>query len=335
MSDTYDAILILSFGGPERRDDVIPFLESVVEGKDVSRERLLAVAEHYALFDGVSPLNGQLRALIASLIDRLNAAGPSLPVYWGNRHWHPLLVDTLRAMAADGVRRALALVTSPFGSHAGCRQYLDAIEQARSEIGDVAPAVNKLRLFYNHPEFVEAVVERAREALDDLAEGERASAKLVFTAHSLPTAMARASAYEAQLVESCRLVAERLGRESWELCYQSGSGSPGQPWLEPEVGSRIVAWHAAGDVENLVLVPIGFLLENMELVHDLDVEIGRLCETLGVKMVRAAAVGNHPRLVEMIRLLVEERLDPAKPRLALGSRGPSPDACPADCCPRK
>ncbi|MBN1590164.1 MAG: ferrochelatase [Pirellulales bacterium] len=330
VTNSYDALLIVSFGGPERADDVVAFLEDVVRGKNVPRERILEVAEHYYLFGGESPINAQLRALLASLIDRLNAAGPPLPVYWGNRHWHPRLVDTLHEMADDGIGRALAFVTSAYGSHAGCREYLEAIERARAEVGPNAPQVDKLRLFYNHPAFVEAVADRAAEALARLSVPGVGGAKLVFTAHSLPLAMARQSAYEAQLAEACRLVAERLGRDEWCLCYQSRSGPPTQAWLEPDLGAQIVAWHEAGQTGPLVLVPIGFLLENMELVYDLDVEIGGLCEQLGVEMVRAAAVGNHPRLAEMIRLLVEERLDPTKPRLALGEQGPSHDTCPAD-----
>ncbi len=334
VADPYDALLIVSYGGPERRDDVVAFLENVVRGKNVPRERILEVAEHYYLFGGQSPTGPQLRALLASLIDRLNTSGPSLPVFWGNRHWHPLLADTLREMAEQGIGRALAFVTSAFGSYAGCREYLEAIEQAKSEIGPGAPQVDKLRLFYNHPAFVEAVADRAAHGLARLSEPEAAAARLVFTAHSLPVAMARASAYEDQLAEASRLVAERLGRNRWDLCFQSRSGPPAQPWLEPDVGDQIVAWHKAGQVDALVLVPIGFLLENMELAYDLDVEIAGLCEQLGVKMVRAAAVGNHARLVEMIQLLVEERLDRSKPRLALGTHGPSHDVCPPDCCPR-
>lgn len=334
MTDSYDALLVVSFGGPERPEDVVPFLENVTRGKNVPRERILEVADHYALFDGVSPSGAQLRALLTSLVGQLNAHGPDLTVYWGNRHWHPLLIDTLRDMADDGVRRALAFVTSPFGSYAGCRQYLEAIEQARSEIGPNAPEVHKLRLFYNHPLFIEAVADRAAEALARLAKPERDAARLVFTAHSLPVAMARASAYEAQLAEACRLVAERLGRGKWHLCYQSRSGPPSQPWLGPELGQQIVAWHQGGELQSLVLAPIGFLLENMELVYDLDVEIGALCKRLGATMVRAGAVGNHPGLVEMIRLLADERIDPTRPRLALGTHGPSHDVCPENCCPR-
>ncbi|HLA85122.1 MAG TPA: ferrochelatase [Thermoguttaceae bacterium] len=336
MAESYDALLIVSFGGPERAADVVPFLENVVRGKNVSRERILAVAEHYERFGGTSPLGGQVRALLASLVHELNAHGPSLPVYWGNLHWHPLLADTLRDMADDGIRRALAFVTSAFGSHAGCRVYLDAIERARGEIGDKAPRVDKIRLFYNHPNFVEAVADRAAEAFGTLDEVDRDAARLVFTSHSLPVGMARTSDYEEQLAEACRLIAKRLGRGEWRLCYQSRSGPPSQAWLEPDLGKQIIAWHEAGEVrdEALVLVPIGFLLENMELVYDLDIEIAGLCDERGIKMARAAAAGNHPRVVEMIRLLVEERVDSSKPRLAIGDHGPSHDVCPPGCCPR-
>ena len=332
MVQSYDALLIVSFGGPESPDDVLPFLENVVRGKNVPHERLVQVAEHYTRFDGVSPLNGSVRSLIGSLVARLNEVGPSLPVYWANRHWYPMLAETLEDMAEDGIGRVLAWVASPFASYAGCRSYLEAIEQARLEVGSTAPSVDKLRLFYNHPGFIEATADRATEAFEQLDPTDRLRARLVFTAHSLPVAMAESCAYREQLAEACRLVAERLECETWHLCYQSRSGPPTQPWLEPALDSQITAWHAAGQTEPMVLVPIGFVLENMELAYDLDVEIAELCERLKIDMVRAEAVGNHPQLVEMIRLLVEERLDPSMPRLALGEDGPSPDTCPADCC---
>ncbi|MCX7425686.1 MAG: ferrochelatase [Planctomycetia bacterium] len=332
MCRIYDALLVVSFGGPEKPDDVAPFLENVVRGKNVPRRRLLEVAEHYELFGGESPINAQIRALLAAVVDEFDAHGPRLPVYWGNRNWHPMLADTLGQMADDGIRRALAFVTSAFGSYPGCRQYREDIERARREVGDAAPEVDKLRLFYNHPGFIEAMADRVAAAAALIPEPRRALARIVFTAHSLPLAMARRCRHEAQLREACRLVAEWVGGLDWRLAYQSRSGRPTEPWLEPDVGDTLVKLHATGAVSDVLIVPIGFLVETMETVFDLDIEIGSLCDHLGINMVRAATPGAHPRLARMIRELVEERLDANAPRLALGEDGPWPDVCPEDCC---
>ncbi len=353
-SAPYDALLLISFGGPEGPDDVLPFLENVVRGKDVPGERLLEVARHYELFDGMSPINAQNRVLLTALVEELNAHGPRLPVYWGNRNWHPLLVDAVRQMAEDGVRHALALVTSTFGSYPGCRQYLEDIEHARQEVGPEAPHIQKLRLFYNHPGFIESTAERVAAALAEIPAERRGAARLIFTAHSIPIAMAQNSPYEHQLHEACRLVTEHVkscaaspdelpspacgrgaggkGMRAWDLVFQSRSGPPSQPWLEPAIRDRIRQLHAVGGVDDVVVVPIGFLAENMEVIYDLDVEVREFCEELGINMVRAAVVGSHPRFVRMIRELVLERFDPSVPHLALGNDGPWPDLCPADCC---
>lgn len=323
----YDALLLLSFGGPEGPDDVLPFLENVVRGKNVPQERLVEVARHYEPFGGVSPINAQNRALLVALVGELNTHGPNLPVYWANRHWHPLLPDVLQQMAEDGIRNALAFVTSAFGSYPGCREYMEAIQRARQEVGPEAPQVEKLRLFYNHPGFIEAMADRVWDALEECK-----SARLIFTAHSIPAAMAASSPYESQLREACRLVAERLGRTDWDLAYQNRSGPPSQPWLGPDIRDHLRALAAAGEVRDLVIAPIGFLCEHMEIVYDLDIEAAELCEELGLNMVRSGVVGCHPRFVRMIRELVQERLDENAPRLALRPDGPWPDHCPDDCC---
>jgi len=332
MTAPYDALLVVSFGGPEKPEDVLPFLENVLRGKSVPRERMLEVAEHYDLFGGVSPLNAQNRALIVALVAELNAQGPPLPVYWGNRNWHPLLTDTVRQMIEDGVRRALAFVTSAFGSYSGCRQYREDIERARQEVGAEAPSIDKLRLFFNHPGFVEPMAERVAAALEEVPAERHDAAQLLFTAHSIPRAMADRSPYEAQLREACRLVAERVGRSTWQLVYQSRSGPPSQPWLGPDVKDFLREQAGAGSLQDVVVAPIGFLSEHMEVIYDLDLEVGDLCEELGINLVRAGVVGNHPRFVSMIRELVLERFDPQTPRLALGTLGPSPDLCPPECC---
>jgi len=339
-SSRYDALLVLSFGGPEGMEDVLPFLENVARGKKIPRERLEEVAKHYELFDGVSPINSEIRSLLTALVGELNTHGLQLPVYWGNRNWHPMLTDTVQQMADDGVQHALAFVTSAFGSYSGCRQYLEDIEQARQAVGPEAPRIDKLRLFYNHPGFIESVADRTAAALAEIPGERRGNTRLIFTAHSIPTVMAERSPYERQLREACRLVTElvagderREGSEkNWSLVFQSRSGPPAQPWLGPDICEHIRQLHGAENISDVVIVPLGFLVEHMEVVYDLDVEVGNLCDELGINMVRAEVVGAHPRLVRMICELVEERLDCAVPRLSLGSDGPWPDECPADCC---
>ncbi len=301
-----DAILLLSFGGPDKADEVMPFLENVLRGRNVPRERMLEVAGHYYHFGGRSPINDQNRALLAALRQILAVEGPDLPVYWGNRNWHPLLADTLRQMTADGVTRVFAFVTSAFSSYSGCRQYLEDIARAREAIGAAAPEVLKLRVFYNHPAFIETMAERVAAALEQVPEERRASASLAFSAHSIPLAMAETSNYVQQIEEACRLVAERVGRPSYRLVYQSRSGSPGQPWLGPDVLEYLRELAAAGGGD-VVLAPIGFISDHMEVVYDLDTEARQLCDSLGLHMVRAATVGADPRFASMIRELVLER----------------------------
>jgi protoporphyrin/coproporphyrin ferrochelatase len=325
----YDAILILSFGGPEKPDEVMPFLENVLRGRNVPQERMLEVAEHYYHFGGKSPINEQNRELIAGLQQELDSHGPQLPIYWGNRNWHPYLTDTLRQMQTDGVRHALAFVTSVFSSYSGCRQYLEDIDRARAEIGEGAPQIDKLRSFYNHPLFIEAETDRVRAAFDRIPTDRRPAAQLLFTAHSVPLAMAESSDYRAQLNESCGLVARNLGFETWRLVYQSRSGAPGQPWLEPDIGDVLREMQPGADV---IVVPIGFISDHMEVLFDLDTEAREISGERGLHMVRAATVGVHPAFLAMIRELIRERMGLC-PARAIGKCGPNHDACPADCCP--
>jgi len=329
----YDAILVTSFGGPEQPADVIPFLENVLRGKNVPRERMLEVAEHYYHFGGKSPINEQNRKLISALQSELAAHGLHLPVYWGNRNWHPMLPETLRRMKSDGVRNALAFVTSAYSSYSGCRQYLEDIARAQEAVGEGAPLVNKIRVFYNHPGFIEASADCLQEALKQIPEARRPASHLIFTAHSIPLAMAASSRYQEQLGETARLVAETVGRNNWRLVFQSRSGPPSQPWLEPDLLDclREVALQQHGN--DVAVAPIGFVSDHLEILFDLDTQARELCRELGLNMVRAATVGTHPRFVRMIRELVVERLDETAPKLALGKFGPGPDLCAPDCCP--
>ena len=333
MTNDYDAVLVLSFGGPERRDEVMPFLERVLRGRRVPRARMLEVAGHYYALGGASPANAQSRALVGALREELDRNGPHLPVYWGNRNWQPFLADTLQQMADAGIRRALAWVTSAYSSYSGCRQYLEDIERARAEVGDDAPRVDKLRACYNHPGFIEATVDRINEGLDAAPGDHRATAKVLFTAHSIPQAMASGCSYEAQLNEACQLVAERLGPNPWQLVYQSRSGAPGQPWLEPDIADFVRTVDRQEVADGLVVVPIGFLSDHMEVLYDLDTEVRQICDQRKIPMLRVKTVGTHPRMVTMIRQLIAERMSDSPQRLALGRDGPSHDVCPADCCP--
>jgi ferrochelatase len=332
MGGSYDAVLIVSFGGPEGRDEVLPFLENVLRGRNVPRERMLEVAEHYYHFGGVSPLNAQNRRLVDALGRELDEHGVGLPIYWGNRNWRPLLPDVLAQMSRDGVRRALAFFTSAYSSYSGCRQYRENIAAAQAAVGPAAPAVDKLRVFYNHPGFIEPMVENVRQRLSELRCGDPQTTPVLFTAHSIPAAMAATSSYVAQLQEASRLVAEGAGAQRWELVYQSRSGPPHQPWLGPDICDRIEELHREERVGELVVVPIGFISDHLEVLYDLDVEARGLCDRLGVVMHRAATVGDHPRFIRMIRELIEERISGAAERPALGRLGPSHDVCPADCC---
>lgn len=345
----YDALLVVSFGGPEGMDDVMPFLENVLRGRNVPRERMLGVAKHYELFGGVSPINGQNRKLIVALQLELETNGPRLPVYFGNRNWHPLLADALSKMRDDGVQNALAFVTSAYSSYSSCRQYLEDIERARATVGQSAPRVEKLRAFYNHPGFIAANVANVRAALEEIPEERRAKTRIVFTAHSIPETMAQNCDYAAQLHEASRLVIEGLSGmagsagnlpaspieglaiENWQLVFQSRSGSPSQPWLGPDVCDHLRTLPAP-NTKDVVIAPIGFVSDHMEIVYDLDTEAAALCRELGVNMVRARTAGTHPAFVAMIRELIMERIDPTTPRRFLGSHGPRHDACRPDCC---
>jgi protoporphyrin/coproporphyrin ferrochelatase len=343
----YDAILVVSFGGPESRGEVIPFLENVLRGRNIPRERLLTVAEHYYHFEGKSPINDQVRELIAALQAELERNGPKLPIYWGNRNWHPLLPETLLKMKQDGIQRAVAFVTSAYSSYSGCRQYREDIARAQSEVGPGAPEVDKLRAFFNHPAYIEATVERLGDALQTIPSDARENVQIIYTAHSIPISMANTSDYVRQLEEVRSLVSSALGHQidfhrnnahrndahkNDALVYQSRSGAPGQPWLEPDILDYLRRVKAENLASAVVLAPIGFISDHMEVLYDLDIEARQLCDGLGLPMARAKTVGVHPKFVGMIRELILERMNPGLERRAVGSLDPRPDVCLEDCC---
>ena len=293
--NSFDALLVVSFGGPEKHEDVLPFLENVLRGKNVPRERMLEVAEHYYHFDGRSPINDQNKQLIAALESNCRRQGIAIPVYWGNRNWHPLLADTMKQMQAEGVRRAAALVTSAFGSYSGCRQYREDIARAQQTAGAQGMVIEKLQNFCERPEFIEAMADRVRAAMAELQGAEQ----LIFTAHSIPVSMADASPYLRQLKEASARVAAACGISNWTLVYQSRSGPPTQPWLAPDICDYLREQHAAG-VRSVIICPIGFISDHMEVLYDLDTEARALCDQLGMEMVRAGTAGAHPKLISMI-----------------------------------
>ena len=320
MSTQYDALLILSFGGPEGPDDVMPFLDNVLRGRNVPEARKLEVAEHYLEFGGVSPIN----AINREFADRLRAE-IDLPVYLGNRNWHPLLPDTLREMRDAGVKRALTFVTSAFSCWSGCKQYKGDIIRAREEV-EGAPELDKIRLFFNHPRFIAANSANLCESFSQLP-GDNADVPLLFTAHSIPNRMADTCEYVAQLTETCRLLAESAGNRNWELVYQSRSGPPHQPWLEPDICDRLEEIEA----EAVLVHPVGFLCDHLEVLYDLDHEAAEVCAERGIRMLRVPTPGCHPEMISMVKELIEERTQGAKPA-AIGNLPPWPDGCPEGCC---
>jgi ferrochelatase len=359
----YDAFLLLSFGGPEGPDDVLPFLENVTRGRGVPPERLAEVAGHYNAYGGVSPINAQCRDLLGAVGAAFAAGRIDLPLYWGNRNWHPFIEDTVRQLKADGVERAIVFATSAYSSYSACRQYLDDIDRAVAAVGLGAPRIDKIRPYFNHPGFIEPFAASVEAALAGLPAAAQTGARLIFTAHSVPVGMAAASGsrsagtavpgavggrYAAELREASRLISQRVrgGSLPFDLVFQSRSGPPSVPWLEPDVNDHLTrlakgtlsdgALLPNGAPSAVVVVPVGFVSDHMEVVHDLDVEAAATAAALGLPFARAKAPGPTPRFAEMVRELVAERLSGAEPRalgsLGLGAFTTGADSCPADCC---
>ncbi|KPM54977.1 ferrochelatase [Frankia sp. CcI49] len=332
-----DALLLVSFGGPEGPDDVMPFLRNVTRGRAVPELRLAEVAAHYDHFDGRSPINDQNRALLAALRERL----APLPVYWGNRNWAPYLADAVARMRADGVRRAACFVTAAFASYSGCRQYREDLAEALRQVGPGAPDLVKLRLFFDHPGFVEPMVDHCVRAVGSLPAEVRDGARLVFTAHALPLEQAVVSgpdggAYERQLRATAEVIAARVGARlgrshPWQLAFCSRSGPPGAPWLEPDINDALAVLAEDGE-QAAVIVPVGFVSDHMEVVYDLDVEAVRTAGEHGIAVARAGTVGTDPRFVDMVADLLAERRHPDWDRPALSEEGPAHDVCPLHCC---
>ncbi len=332
-SNKYDALIVVSFGGPEGPDDVLPFLENVLRGKNVPHERMLEVAEHYSHFDGVSPINAQNRELIECIRADFTENDLNLPVYFGNRNWNPLLPDTLQQMKNDGVQRALAFFTSIYSCYSGCRQYRENIADAQAHVGEAAPEIHKLRMGFNHPSYIEASADRVLDSLRSLPDDRADSTRVIFTAHSIPMSMADHCDYEKQLRESCRLIMQRIGNQQWDLVFQSRSGPPSQPWLEPDVCDFLEAEFSTEDARgsDVVIMPVGFVSDHMEVMFDLDTEAKEVCDKLGVNMLRAGSLGTHPKFISMIRELVIER-STGSSKLAIGDLPAWHDVCPSDCC---
>jgi protoporphyrin/coproporphyrin ferrochelatase len=348
----YDALLLVSFGGPEKPEDVLPFLENVTRGRGIPRERLEEVGEHYHLFGGRSPINDQNRQFIAAVEEDLRTGGIDVPVYWGNRNWDPFLEDTLRQMRRDGVRRAAALLTSAYSSYSGCRQYrenlADAVAAVEGDGGGPAPRLDRLRHYFNHPGFVEPMVDATLTALADLADPVRREAHILFVTHSIPESMADTAgpdggSYVAQHRAVAEEITERIRQETGhryvsELVFCSRSGPPTVPWLEPDVNDRIEELAAQG-VGGVVVVPIGFVSDHMEVIYDLDTEASATAEKVGLEFARAATAGVDPRFVAMVRDLLVERAAVERgaevARATVGGQPPSWDRCPVGCCPNQ
>jgi ferrochelatase len=326
----YDALLYVSFGGPEGRADIMPFLENVLRGRNVPRERMEAVAHHYEIFDGVSPINAQNRRIVEALRQQLRDHEIALPVYWGNRNWAPYLEDSIDQMRGDGIKNALVFITSAFSSYSGCRQYRENLQVAGEKLGEGVPNFTILRKFYDHPGFVGPGREHLQTALASLPADRRDGARIAFTAHSIPMTMARHSRYVAQLEEACRLV---MGDDPhpWRLVYQSRSGPPSQPWLEPDIVEHLRDLHEQG-VTEVVVLPIGFVSDHIEVLFDLDREAQEAAETIGMTLVRAPTAGTHPAFVAMIRELIEEQLFDAPVLHWYGSQSVNERFCDAMCC---
>lgn len=314
----FDALLLLSFGGPDGPEDVRPFLANVLRGRPVPPERLEQVAGHYFHFGGRSPINDQNRALLDAIATELDRRGRPLPLYWGNRNWEPYLADTVAAMRDDGVERAAVFVTSAYSSYSSCRQYLDDLVRAGHDVGPLAPELHKVRPYFDHPGFTGPLAEGLSEAVAQAPPG----TPVWMSAHSIPDSMAATCDYESQLVETAGLVAAAAGVERWDLVYQSRSGAPSQSWLGPDILDAVADLPAGTDA--VIVAPIGFTSDHMEVVYDLDTQAAEAARARGVELIRSPTPGTHPAFVRMVGELVDD---------LAAERQPHPELCRKGCCP--
>ncbi len=329
---SFDSFLLVSFGGPEKPEDVVPFLENVTRGRNIPRERLEEVGEHYYQFGGKSPINDQNKKLLEAIEAELRRRDIQVPLYFGNRNWDPYLIDALHEMKRDGKSSALAFFTSVFSCYSGCRQYRENILSAQEEFGEGAPAVQKLRNFYNHPGYISAMASRVEESLAEFEAPSAEKTHLVYTAHSIPESMAEKCRYAAQFQECSGLVSERAAPElPWSIAYQSRSGAPHIPWLEPDICDHISELARKG-VSQVLVVPIGFVSDHMEVIFDLDTEAKEAAEELGMDFLRAGTAGTHPAFIQMIVDIFEEQYLGREQRPFCGERGATPDLCAKGCC---
>jgi len=325
----YDAVIVLSFGGPEGPEDVLPFLHNVTRGRKVPESRLMEVADHYQAFGGISPINAQNREFVRHLSAELKCRGFDLPVLFGNRNWTPYLEDTLATAVENGYTKILVFVTSAFSSYSGCRQYIEDIEGAIATIDSAATlTVDKIRPFYNSAGFIQSIQNNLRVTLEGFQDGARQDVQVLFTAHSIPFSMAVNCEYEEQLKEACELVMDQFHEHPWDLVFQSRSGSPTQRWLEPDICDAI----EVSDHMNIIACPIGFVSDHMEVLFDLDRDAKKACEIRGIKFGRVSAVGTNPDFISGITDLIEQRCGTLEQVITLGTRGEWADRCEVGCC---
>lgn len=308
MAEPFDAVLMVAFGGPTRPEEIRPFLTNVLRGVPVPPGRLEEVAHHYEQLGGRSPINELTFRQAKGLAELLDHEGPRLPVYVGMRYWHPLTGEAIQQMVCDGVRHAVGLIMAAHDSGAASwGKYVKAVTDALEAAGPEAPQVDYAQPCYNHPDFIAAVAEQIRLRLQEIPVGSRRSTPLVFTAHSIPSSMAAASPYVQQLQESCKLVAEALGHPRWSLAYQSRSGDPRQAWLEPDVSGVLRRLSSEG-CRSVVLAPIGFVCDHVEVLFDLDVEVKAEADRLGIELRRASTVNDHPLYLRALADLIRQRV---------------------------
>ncbi|MCB0326985.1 MAG: ferrochelatase [Bdellovibrionales bacterium] len=332
---SYDALLLLSFGGPEGPDDVMPFLNNVLRGKPVPEERKMEVASHYQAHGGISPINAQNRAMIAALRKAMSDQSMNLPIYWGNRNWKPYLKDTLAQIIKDGHKKILCYVTSAYSSYSGCRQYREDIAKALEELGDSSLQVDKIRSFFNHPLWIKVHQKRIMEKLQDIDPSIYPKLKILFTAHSLPLSMAQSCDYQIQLEDAAQEVSKGLPISQWQLCYQSRSGSPHVPWLGPDVCEAIDQIDSK-EIQHVLVHPLGFVSDHMEVIFDLDQEAKDCAKKNELHFTRSKSPGTHPLMVELIVDLISEYLEPSHKRASIGALAPRDAHCSPDCCkPRR